>query len=438
MTGPASSVTRQVPISRWILLSAAAVAATFLLAFPAPQAAAKGFAENFDHPRDILLRSIADLRVFVDVKPGAMPTSRIHGDLSAGEVREAVGLGIGNWASVMPQMRFRLVDSASEANLVLRFRDYQGHVPGGATAVAFLPSDWRPATPGAGAFDFACGAETFGRLPSGAPCSETSNNILMFQSRGAAFRKVHFLDSRAHQEYMDAKTDRSDTAKRFFRFLPDPRFRAWPPDRSTCVTGAPVKGVYPSWDAQCFSDADWRALPHFDRFGWVEGPYDLANIVGHEFGHTLLGGHTGEPDRCIQVSGNGYQDFGRDTVYREGEAIRLATWKTPGGGTATGYSVMFAGNGLDAAWNSRGIFEADAARLAAGSLDYDCSPTGSWKGYATSYPRALGWIVLQGPDGRTKYVDDWRYAQRLMGWPVNRGRPTASEWFQTGIIIDRR
>lgn len=404
---------------------------------PSGGLAIPGFVENFDHPRDILTATLADLRVFVDVKSGDMPYSAIGGELSAEEVREAVGLGLGNWASVMPGMRFRMVDSSSHANLVIRFRNYKEHIPAAATAVAFLPSDWKPAPPAPGAFDFSCGAETFGRTPSGGYCMETANNMILFQTRGMAFRRVHFLDSRTQQEYFEAKTDRRDSSKRFFRFLPDPLYQAYPPNRSTCVAGSPRNGVLPSWDPQCLTDSDWRALPHYDRIGAVIGPYDLGSLTQHEFGHTLLGSHTGEMGGCTTVSGTTFQDFGRDTVYRPSDAIRFASVRIPGGVRFLGYSTLFSGNGLDAAWNSRGLFEADAARLATGSLDYNCAPVGSWKGFPTTYPMVSGWIVLQRRDGQTKYLDDWRYAQRLMGWPVNGGRPMASEWFQTGIILSR-
>ncbi len=431
-----------------------------VLLFPslrnASAAAPAGFTENSDDSRAVLMTLILpDLRVFVDLKPGDMPRNRPDGELSADEVRAAVTLALGNWALVLPGLHFRLVASPDSANLVMRFRDYGGHIPGGSTAVSFLPGQWRPPKPAPGGFDFACGAEQFGKLPSGGTCAETANNIILFQTRDVAFRRVDFLDARMHHAYLAAKADRADPRKRFFRFLPDARYQAWPPDRSTCVTGAPrgIPGAprgaaYPAWDVQCLADSDWAALPHFDRFGPVEGPYDLAGMAQHEFGHAILGGHTCESGACLFLTGGAYQDFGRDTVYRMGEAIRLAHWHSgagsvrsdgavahPSAADSGSYSLMFTGNGLDAAWNSRGIFEIDGRRLASGALDWNCAPVGPWKGYLTSYPRTGGWIVLKNAAGETKYVDDWRYAQRLMAWPLGHGRPVSAGWFQTGVIL---
>lgn len=420
-----------------IAIGLLALAAASVSALPAPA----GFIENSDDARVVLLSIILpDLRVFVDLKPGDMPRNRLDGELGGDEVRAAMALALGNWALVLPGMHFRFVDSPDSANLVLRFRDYGGHITGGSTAESFLPGQWRPPAPAPGAFDFACGSKDFGKLPSGKPCSETANNIILFQTRDVAFRRVDFLDAHMHHEYLAAKADRRDPRKRFFRFLPDPRYQAWPPDRSTCVTGAPRGRAYPAWDVQCLADSDWAALPHFDRFGPVEGPYDIAGMAQHEFGHAILGGHTCESGNCLFLTGGAYQDFGRDTVYREREAVRLAHWRAGGRATAAdsgGYSLMFTGNGLDAAWNCRGIFEIDGRRLAAGALAWDCAPMGGWKGYPTSYPRTDGWIVLRNAAGGTKYVDDWRYAQRLMAWPTGGGRPLAAGWFQTGVILGK-
>jgi hypothetical protein len=90
---------------------------------------------------------------------------------------------------------------------------------------------------------------------------------------------------------------------------------------------------------------------------------------------------------------------------------------------------------MDAAWNSRGVFALDAARLAGGVLGFDCRPAPSpWPGYRTSYPRSSRWIVLRNRAGGTKYVDDWAYAARLMGWPGAAPGAARAEWFQVGLL----
>ncbi len=400
---------------------------------------AAGYADNADDGRPVFLTQIMpNMKVFVDLDSKAMPVNSFGKNLSAEEVREAVSLGVSNWAGVLTGMHFRLVASSDSANLVFRFRNYGDYVPGGSTGVSFLPMQWRPPLPSAGGFDFNCGRIVFGQLPSGKHCFESSNNIILFQIRGLAFRQVDFLDSRMHHEYLSAMTDRNDSSKHFFRFLPDAHYRAWPPDRSTCVTGSKRAGVYPAWDIQCLTDSDWAALPHFQAFGPEQGSYDIAQLVQHELGHAIVGSHTGQAERCLRVTGSTYADLMRDPVYRDVEAIRRAHWGKDSrrmDTDSTSYSVMFSGNGVDAAWNCRGVFEIDGLRLRGGALDWNCLPTGTWKGYLTSYPKVAGWIVLQKPTGETKYVDDWRYAHRLMLWPLSQGQSTASGWFQTGMIL---
>lgn len=395
-----------------------------------PAGMPRAFAGNDGDARETLMGSILpDLRVYVDLDPRQMPRNSLQGEMPAAEVREAVELGIGNWASILPQMRFRLAPSADSANLVIRFREYGNHIAGGASAEAFLPGQWRPAPPARDAFDFACGAERPGAFPDGRPCRETANNIILFQSRGVAFHTVDSLDARMHEEYLEALADRRDPAKRFFRFLPDARYMAWPPDRSTCVAGAPRGAAAPVLDMTCLEDSDWAALPHARAFGPERGPYDIAAMVQHEFGHTLLGAHTGEAG-CLEKTPEDFYGIGRDPVLREASAIRRA-----GPRGAFGYSILFPGNGMDAAWNSRGVFALDAARLAGGALGFDCRPAPSpWHGYRTSYPGSSRWIVLRNRAGGTKYLDDWAYAARLMGWPGAAPGAARAEWFQVGLL----
>lgn len=396
------------------------------------------FAENDAGGRSVLLDSIfPDLRVYVDLDPADMPRNQVQGPMSAAEVRAAVELGIGNWASVLPQMRFRMVASADSANLVVRFRDYRNHISGGATAEAFFPGQWRPAPPAPGGFDFSCGARAPGKTPDGKRCRETGNNIILFQTHGMAFRSVDTLDARMYGEYQQALAARSDPRRRFFRFLPDPRFNGWPPDRSTCVSGAARGDSVPALDIACPADSDWAALPHARAFGPGMAPYDIAQLIQHEFGHTLLGGHTGEAG-CLEMTPERFYDPGRDPVFLEPYAIRRT-----GPQGAWGYSILFNGNGMDASWNSRGVFALDAARLAGGALDRDCRPSAiparspgpaPWRGYRTSYPKSSRLIILRNRAGGTKYVDDWAYAARLMAWPGASPGAARAEWFQVGLM----
>jgi hypothetical protein len=156
-------------------------------------------------------------------------------------------------------------------------------------------------------------------------------------------------------------------------------------------------------------------------------------MVQHEVGHTLFGGHTGESAACQTVVNADFMDERRDPVFTR-RPVRLLEWKDADGRKRASYSVLFPGNAIDAALNVRGIFEADAMRLASPASDYACKPYGTWKGFETLYPASNAWIVLRKPTGETKYVDDWRYAQRLMGWPEAGGAPAPAEWFQVGLL----
>jgi hypothetical protein len=90
---------------------------------------------------------------------------------------------------------------------------------------------------------------------------------------------------------------------------------------------------------------------------------------------------------------------------------------------------------MDATWNSRGVFALDAARLAGGPLGAGCAaPEHGRQGYPTSYPKSSMWIVLRDREGGTKYVDDWAYAARLMGWPGAAPGAPRAEWFQVGLL----
>ncbi len=419
-----------------VLFALFIVVTTYAQAGLSPSSSA-GYVENDGDDRKILLTSILpDLKVFVDVDPNQLPYNSNGQPLTEGEVRQAVYLGIGNWASVLPDMHFHIVLSPDSANLVFRFRNYEGYIPGRSTAVAFLPQQWRPKRPAAGAFNFSCGAQVWGKLPSGLPCSETANNIILFQIRGLAFHGIDYLDAKMHYEYLASMTDRKDPRKRFFRFLPDAHYQRWPPDRTTCVSGVASNDSIPAWDVQCLADSDWAALKHYREFGREQGPYDISQMVQHEMGHTLLGSHTCESGRCLLLTGGAYVDLARDPVFKSEDAIRKAHWnQSTSGLDSSSFSILFNGNGLDASWNCRGVFEIDARWLASGSLDWNCAPTGNWHGYHTSYPKVNGWIVLCNRAGETKYLDDWHYAHRLMTWPLSSGKPVKVEWFQTGIIL---
>lgn len=427
-------------------------AALLLLLFIAlPAAARSGYWSNQDDPRQVLLSQILpDLRVYIDVLPDDMPwTIDEHKQvirLTRRELEDAARLGLGNWQSVLPDMHFRLVDSPNQANLVLRFRDYRGYLYSSATAQAFSPSEWN-AQP-----DFDCDFIKVSRLGSdgqfhtvqefghnrstGAACNENDNNIIMFQNRTGLFYRKHFASSLDRYEWGMAARDRS---RPFYRPANSPLYHT--PDRSDCRPGRDASGQPTGrWDPFCLAAADWEALPHAHEFGIEGGYFDLGYLIEHEFGHTLLGGHTA----YIHTPGQpwGYFDEDRDPPYDIDLAIRKGRLadpvSLPGITAPTSYSILFEGRGLETTTNIRGIFDLDADRLASGTpypRQWHGYPAAGWR---VTYPITAMYIKLQNDQtGEVRYTHDWHEVQALMGWPVHKAqgnhRAHDTHWFQVGI-----
>ncbi len=407
--------------------------------------AQRGYLTNDPRLRPLLLKHILpDLRIYIDVKPDDMPFYRDEREgyirLSLEEIKDAVRLGIGNWKSVLPDMHFRIVDSEAEANLVLRFRDYKKHISRGATAEAFSPLSWKSDP------DFSCGKTADGEdnfdhsrrnlsyFPDGRRCDERQNNIILFQLWSGAFYRKHFASSLDRYEWGMASRDRS---RSWFRLGTDPLMNT--ADTSTCSPGYDKNGApWGVFDPLCVDPEDWEAMPHAKEFSIDSSYADLAYLVQHEFGHTIMGDHTSD-----MTMGGTYEKNDRDPVYDINYAIRKAELadivSLPGITAPTSYSIMFSGDGIETTWNIRGVFDLDADRLASGSSCHS-----EWQGYPAAgwrvtYPLTEMLIKLQNSDtGEIYLTHDWHEAQEMMGWPThkdgNNHRAHDTRWFQVAIL----
>ncbi|MBW8886808.1 MAG: hypothetical protein JF616_03525 [Fibrobacteres bacterium] len=332
---------------------------------------------------DLARAAISDLKVFVDYDEdtatfASWPVDKFGRRLAAGEIARAIRLGLLLWASVLPDMRFRLVQRESEANLIVRFGPYRMSGFTDAGGRAFTPDEW--ALP-----DGDCGRKAENRRPNGARCAEWEHCIILLENGRWAVKGIDWRGMR--MAWLD------------FAWIFDPalpHFGAAGKCRDGRDTSAP-------WTEAC---VPFRQSPYFDSLAGA----DLASAFAHELGHTLLGAHTPAPYACA--------DLHRRPILSRDSCVRL---------TSDGYSILFPGDGLDCWWNRRGVFGADAARLKA-------------LGYRVSYPMARAVLILTGPGGRSLRTRDWRAAQAAMIWPLRSRVLSAAEarreLFLTEIRLD--
>jgi hypothetical protein len=327
--------------------------------------------------------ALSDLRVFVDFDDdpstfASWPVDKFGRRLPAAEIARGIRLGLLLWASVLPDMRFRLVQRETEANLIVRFGPYRHSGFSDAGGRAFLPEQWAPP-------DGDCGRREENRRPDGGRCAEWEHGIILLEEGRWAVDRADWRGMR--EAWLD------------FAWIFDPALPHFG-EPGRCRDGR--DGTAP-WREEC---VPFRASPYFDSLAGA----DLASVFQHELGHTLLGGHTPAPYACV--------DKERRPILSRDSCVRL---------TPDGFSVLFPGDGTDCWWNRRGVFGGDAARLRA-------------LGYHLSYPRARAALVLTGPGGRVLRTRDWREAQRAMIWPLQRRVLTAAEsrreLFLTDIVLD--
>ena len=327
--------------------------------------------------------AVADLRVFADFDDdtatfAAWPMDKFGRRLPADQIARGIRLGLLLWASVLPDMRFRLVQREAEANLIVRFGPYRNSGFADAGGRAFMPWQWvRP--------DGECGRRKENRRPDGSRCSEWDHGIIVLQQGRWA---VNAIDWRGMREtWLDF---------------------AWIFDAALPHFGAP---------GHCRDGRDPGARWNEACVPFAESPYyaslagaDLAAILEHELGHTLMGDHAREPYACV--------DLGRRPIVSRDSCVRLAP---------DGFAAMLPGDGVSGWWNSRGVFDGDIARLRE-------------LGYRLSYPRARATLILTGPGGRVLRTRDWRVARRAMIWPLQRQvlspAQARRQLFLTAIVLD--
>jgi hypothetical protein len=333
---------------------------------------------------DSILR---DLRVFIDFDDdtatlAGWPVDKFGRPLPAGQIARAIRLGLRLWASVLSDMRFRLVQREADANLIVRFGPYRQSGFGDAGGRAFLPNGWAPANGD-------CGRKAENRWPDGSLrgsyCAEWDHGIIVLQAGRWAVKDIDWRGMR--EAWLD------------FAWIFDPD-RPHFGEPGHCRDG---RDRTAPWNENC---VPFRESPFYDSLAGA----DLATTLQHELGHALMGDHLPAPYDCVDVK--------RRPILSRDSCVRLSP---------QGYSIMFPGDGMDCWWNRRGVFGGDAARLKA-------------LGYRLSYPRARGVLVLTGPGGRVLRTRDWREAQRAMIWPLQRRVPSAAQarrqLFLTDIELD--
>ncbi|HKP94752.1 MAG TPA: hypothetical protein VJ385_03245 [Fibrobacteria bacterium] len=323
--------------------------------------------------------ALADLRVFLDFDDdtatfASWPLDKFGRKLPPDQIARAVRLALSIWASALPDMRFRFVQSEGDANLCVRFGNYRTSGFGDAGGRAFLPSQWSRLDP-------ACGRRLENRMPDGSACAEWEHNIIAMMDRRWAVKRADFRGNR--EVYRD------------FAWIFDPANPHYAMD-GRCRDGRDPKAA---WSDTC---VPFRKSPAFDSLAGA----DLASIFEHEFGHTLVGDHTYSPYECVE--------YGRRPILSRDSCVRLYEG---------GFSVMFPGDGVDGFWNRRGLFEADAKRLRR-------------MGYRVSYPGTAAILVLAGPRGAFLRTSDWREAQKAMIWPLQRKPLSAGQAARQLFLVD--
>ncbi|MEO7424127.1 MAG: hypothetical protein ABI036_03005 [Fibrobacteria bacterium] len=324
--------------------------------------------------------AIRDLRVYLDFDEdsatfAAWPLDKFGRKLAADQIARGVRLGLSLWASVLPEMHFRFVNRAEDANLCFRFGPYarSGILPDGARA--FFPDEWAN-------LDAECGRRQENKYPDGKPCREWEHNVIIMHTGRWAVRAADFMGN--------------DRVYRDFAWIYDPVRPHYRKDGGPCRDGN-APGT--AWSDACVT---FRASPWFNALGGV----DLPATVEHEFGHALMGWHSPSPYECV--------DYARRPILSRDSCVRLSRG---------GFSVMFPGDGVDAWWNRRGVFAADVARL-------------KGLGYHTSYPRTGAVLVLKRPGKGFLRTSDWGEAVRAMIWPLQTSELSPGQARRQLFLVD--
>ncbi len=336
--------------------------------------------------------AIADLRVFVDYDddsvtsagpvtfagPGtfaAWPLDKFGGRLPPDQIARGIRMGLLLWASVLPDMRFRMVQREAEANLIVRFGPYRHSGFADAGGRAYLPDRWADSANGD------CGRYEENKWPDGRACGEWEHNIIILQQGRWAVKRADWRGMR--ETWLD------------FAWIFDPALPHYSLD-GKCRDG---KDPAAKWSDTC---TPFRESPAFDSLAGV----DLAPIFQHEFGHTLMGDHSFSPYECVEYT--------RRPILSKDRCVRIGD---------EGFTVMYPGDGVDAWWNRRGVFDGDAFRLKA-------------LGYHVSYPVSRATLTLTRPGGGFLKTKDWREAQRAMIWPLQRGVLSAAQAKRELFLVD--
>jgi hypothetical protein len=324
--------------------------------------------------------AISDLRVFIDFDDDSTtfatwPIDKFQHKLPPDQIARGIRLGLSLWASVLPDMHFRFVSKPGEANLGVRFGNYQSAGFFGDGGRAFRPADW-------GQFDMDCGRKVESKRSNGSRCSEWENNIITLNTGRWAVKGIDYQSS--YETYSD------------FAWIFNPKNPHYQKNGGPCRDGLEAGTV---WNQIC---VPFVKSPYFNSLAGC----DLAAIIQHEFGHTLLGDHTTSPYECV--------DYNRRPILSPDSCTRLS---------GNEFSTLFPGDGVDSWWNRRGVFEGDAKRL-------------KLMGYHTSYPLSGIKIILARRGKKSITTLNWREAQRAMIWPLQARPLSAAQAAKELFVID--
>ncbi|MBN1576806.1 MAG: hypothetical protein JW913_09655 [Chitinispirillaceae bacterium] len=372
----------------------------------------------------LILKRFPDLKVAVVIKE--RPRNSLD-TLQDEEIRQGVKLGLYAWASILPDMNLRFVDSADIADFTVCFEQIRYKSASGVSSLA-----WNGISPGRITIDIDDIA--FRRLDFVSPKMKFERAKAVFDSAAKVW-SYYYQHASGKQEYLNFCLNFHNARNAIRDMGKDPE--------NVCI----------NWPC-----INWDEVPHVRTIGkGREGDHDLAWLVQHEFGHTLGLYHVDMDDithkkSCAPLSclpSQRADDRHPVTASTEQFWIPRAGFRQKKLDCITAVSspsVMIGNVWGVGAEELRGIFDLDADALSTGEAD-GCNCTGiiddgseahGFRGYNVSYPEIRpGWLIVMRNRTTKEYffTNDWHAAHDKMGWINNENtRPLDTDWFLVDIL----
>ena len=377
-----------------------------------------------NYNRDAMVNTrFPDMKVYLDIIE--KPYKMINGnkiELTNEETRNGVRLGLYLWASILPDINIRFVNSSAEADMTIKIMQavFEGrHV--------------------AGYSEYWSGEEP---------------TRIVIDPDNVAFRDMDFISPKMAYERVKAINDaekehwgyhnnidesdvhnKADICKKYTEAKEYIETVLNADPENVCLKG------------ECIN---WDLIPYTNIFGAKCG--DLVWVAQHEFGHTLGLEHIDQESEeqklsCAPISCKPDQRFGNRqpvTSGTEGLWIPRAGFrenKLSSIRETNSHSCMIGNTFEGIGGNSRAIFDIDADALSTGPAD-KCRCQGIenplFRGYNVTYPEIRnGWrIVLQHKTTKIKYyTSNWHTAHDMMGWVKNNNtKALDANWFVIDIL----